>query len=178
LTCIAGLISGGKVYMGGDSAGVADWSMTVRADAKVFRKGEFVFGFTTSFRMGQLIAHAFTPPPVPKKRSELDRYMVVDFVDSVRALFKAGGFATTKDGSEQGGSFLVGVRGRLYHVASDYQVGLTADRLHAVGCGADLAIGALLVNGHLKPEARLRQALRAAERRSAGVRGPFRVVSV
>ena len=177
MTCVAGLVHKGRVFIGGDSAGVSGWSLSVRADAKVFRRGEFVFGFTTSFRMGQLLAHAFTAPPLPKKRAELDRYMVVDFIDAARTLFKGSGFAVAKDGREEGGEFLVGVRGRLFHVASDYQVGALADRLHAIGCGADVALGALLVTSGLAPERRIRTALMAAERCNNGVRGPFRIVS-
>ena len=41
MTCIVGLVHGGKVYMGGDSAGVGGYCLTVRADEKVFRNGEF-----------------------------------------------------------------------------------------------------------------------------------------
>ena len=56
MTCIVGLIDGRRVWMGGDSAGVSGLDITVRADAKVFRNGDFLIGFTSSFRMGQLLA--------------------------------------------------------------------------------------------------------------------------
>jgi hypothetical protein len=51
MTCIVGLVDGGRVWLGGDSAGVSGWDLTVRADRKVFRNGPYVMGFTTSFRM-------------------------------------------------------------------------------------------------------------------------------
>jgi hypothetical protein len=38
MTAIVGLVQAGSVYIGGDSAGVSGMSLTVRADAKVFRK--------------------------------------------------------------------------------------------------------------------------------------------
>jgi hypothetical protein len=52
VTAIVGLVHEGTVYIGGDSAGVSGYSMTVRADAKVFTVGPYLLGFTTSFRMG------------------------------------------------------------------------------------------------------------------------------
>lgn len=177
MTCIAGGAHWGRVYIGGDSAGVGGYELTVRRDVKVFRNGPFVLGFTSSFRMGQLLAHAFAPPPVPKKRGALERYMVVDFVDALRATLKERGWARKQAEQETGGTFLVGVAGRLFLVADDYQVGEARDGFDAVGCGSEAARGALFATAHLKPGARVRMALRAAERCSAGVRGPFLVVS-
>jgi len=57
MTCIVGLIDkeSKKIYMGGDSAGVANYSLSVRKDPKVFKRYGFIFGFTSSFRMGQLL---------------------------------------------------------------------------------------------------------------------------
>lgn len=83
MTCIAGIAQDGKVYICGDSAGSAGHDLAVRADRKVFVNGEFVMGFTTSFRMGQLIQYAFTPP---KRHPDKDvmAYMVTEFVDALR----------------------------------------------------------------------------------------------
>ncbi|WP_426730217.1 hypothetical protein [Myxococcus faecalis] len=177
MTCIAGVVARGRVYLGGDSAGVAGYELTVRADTKVFSTGPFLVGFTSSFRMGQVLRHAFSPPPLPKRPGALGRYMVVDFVDAVRAALKDKGWAAKQSEQELGGTFLVGVSGHLFRVESDYQVAESRDGFDAVGCGSEAARGALFAARHLKPEARVRMALRAAERFSAGVRGPFRVVS-
>lgn len=177
MTCIVGLVSGGRAWIGGDSAGCNGWRLDVRSDPKVFRVGQFVMGFTDSFRMGQLLAHALQPPTLPKLKRDLDRYMTVDFVDAVRSLFKEKGFMLTKDGQESGGAFMVGVAGRIYVVERDFQVGRFQDGMQAIGCGADIALGVLLATGGMKPEARIRMALRAAALRSAGVAAPFRVVS-
>ena len=61
MTCIVGLVHEGVVYIGGDSAGVAGLSLVVRAD-EMFRNGDFLMGFTTSFRMGQLLRYKLYPP--------------------------------------------------------------------------------------------------------------------
>lgn len=172
MTAIVGLVDAGSVYIGGDSAGVAGMSLTVRADAKVFRKKRYVFGFTTSFRMGQLIRYALEPP---KPVGETDRFMATTFIDAVRECLKAGGWAKKDSEREEGGTFLVGVRGRLFTVYEDYQVAEAADGYAAVGCGDELALGALFATATTRtpPQRRIEIALSAAERFSAGVRGPF-----
>ncbi|WP_026622563.1 ATP-dependent protease HslVU (ClpYQ) peptidase subunit (plasmid) [Ensifer sp. WSM1721] len=172
MTCIVGSIHNGSVHIGGDSAGVAGLSLTVRADRKVFRKQDFIFGFTTSFRMGQLLAHSFLPP---KRHPESDVYafMVTEFVDALRRCLKDGGYAQRHNEAERGGTFLVGYAGRLFKIDEDYQVGEPVDGFDACGCGYRIALGALFASSDSPPRERLEIALDAAERFSAGVRGPF-----
>lgn len=178
MTAIVGLAQDGKVYIGGDSAGVSGLSLSVRADTKVFQKGRYLFGFTTSFRMGQLIRHCLD---VPKpKGTDLEDFMATRFVDALRECLKTGGWARKENDREEGGTFLVGVRGQLFTIYDDYQVGRTADGFAAVGCGDEIALGALYATAgtDLKPRKRVKVALRAAERFSAGVRGPFVCMSI
>lgn len=172
MTCIVGIAQEGKVYIGGDSAGVAGYSLTVRADRKVFRNGEFVMGFTSSFRMGQLLMHKFSPPR-RHGSDDVYKFMVTEFIDSVRKCLKDGGYAEKHDEAERGGTFLVGHAGRLFKVEGDYQVGEPVVEYDACGCGEDLALGALFATPNRAPMDRLKTALEAAERFSAGVRGPF-----
>jgi hypothetical protein len=173
MTAIAGFCDKGTVWMGGDSAGVAGNDLTLRADPKVFRNGEFLFGFTTSFRMGQLIRFRFKPPVV-RECQDLFEYMATDFVDALRECLKVGGFAAKDKEREEGGTFLVGVRGRLFLVDSDYQIEEPLDQYEACGCGHPMVRGALFATqGMEDSRARIELALMAAERHSTGVRGPF-----
>lgn len=176
MTCIVGLKHAGKVLIGGDSAGVGGLDLSLRADQKVWAKDDYVFGFTTSFRMGQLLRYSLRPP----KRfpdADLMQFMVTDFVDAVRTCLKNGGFATKKEEGEIGGTFLVGTGGRLFRIDSDYQVGEMLGDFDACGCGESYAKGALFSNASLDPHQRVIQALAAAHAMSAGVRPPFTVVT-
>ena len=176
MTCIVGLVHEGVVYIGGDSAGVGGMSLTVRADEKVFRNGEFLMGFTTSFRMGQLLRYSLKPPR-RHPADDINQYMVVDFIDAVRECLKAGGYASKEKETEQGGTFLVGYSGHLFTVDSDYQVGIPEDGFAAVGSGQDIALGALFATqGQATPRDRVLTALRSAERFNTGVRGPFHIL--
>jgi len=177
MTCIVGLVADGRVHIGGDSAGVAGLDLRLRADLKVFKNDGFLFGFTSSFRMGQLLRYSLQ---IPKRHPDKDlmAYMATDFVDAVRNCLKNGGFATKSSEAEAGGTFLVGHAGRLFLIAGDYQVGESRGAYEACGCGESYACGALFANTALAPMDRVRQALAAAEAHSAGVRGPFHIESI
>ncbi|MDD3412612.1 MAG: hypothetical protein PHY47_01295 [Lachnospiraceae bacterium] len=172
MTCIVGLKHRGSVYIGGDSAGVGSYKIETRLDPKVHEVGPFLFGFTSSFRMGQLLGHSFKPPRHPKGMDTY-KFMVTLFIDAIRSCLKSGGYAKTNDGEESGGTFLVAYKGRLFTIYDDYQVAETADDFASVGCGEDIAKGAMFVNNHMPPAQRIISALTAASHFSSGVRGPF-----
>lgn len=175
MTCIVGLVDSGKVLIGADSVGIAGYDLCVRADQKVFKNGEFAFGFCGSFRMGQLLRYSFTPPR-RHPDTDLYKYMVTDFINEVRKTLKDGGFAEKKSEAEVGGFFLVSHAGRLFSIESDYQVGESSLPYNATGCGAPFALGSLYSSKGAAKN-RVLEALQCAEANSAGVRGPFHVVS-
>lgn len=174
MTVIAAFVEGDKIWMGGDSAGIAGLDLTVRADQKVFRNGPMLFGFTSSFRMGQLLRYSFEVPDHPEGMDTTE-YMSTVFINAVRKCLKDYGWASFEAGSEVGGKFLVGYRGQLFMIDSDYQVGIPSDGYDAVGCGGAFARGALFASPRLRGAKRIELALAAAERCSVGVRGPFHV---
>jgi 20S proteasome alpha/beta subunit len=175
MTCIVGIMHEGNVLIGGDSAGVSNYDITSRGDKKVFRNGDFIFGFTTSFRIGQILRYSFIPPTIPDW--DLERYMCSTFVDSIREVFKNKGFSETRNGAEKGGTLLVGVHGRLFTIHSDYQVGWDNTPYVSVGCGSHYALGSLYTTHNLDmtPEEKLIVALNAANNFSAGVCPPYHI---
>ncbi len=173
MTVIVGLVDNGVVYMGGDSAGVAGLSISVRADEKVFINSQFLLGFTSSFRMGQILRYEFVPPQQVIDQDDM-QFMVVSFVGAVRGCFSKHGFGSMADKSSNvGGTFLVGYRGNLYMIGNDFQVGKCHTNYDAVGCGKDLALGSLYSTTKLKARDRVKIALEAANQFSAGVSPPY-----
>lgn len=180
MTCIVGVETKGGVWIGGDSATIAGWSIELTGRPKVFRVGEFLIGVAGSPRVSGLLRHAFNPPPVPKKSKRLDGYMVTKFVPALRAVL--GEAAAEKrqhdvagiDGSSH---IMVGVRGRLIEVQSDYQVTYMQAGYGAIGCADEVALGALHALSNAAPQREPRElvlaALEAAQAHNIGVRGPF-----
>ena len=173
-TCIVGLESDGNVYIGGDSAGVAGYARSVRVDEKVFIKGRMIFGFTSSFRMGQILRYSFNPPAQTITQGDYE-YLCGSWVDALVTCLKDKGYAKVNNNEVSGGTFLLGFNGALYRVEGDFQVGRRVEPYDACGCADQLALGALAVleGKHIGPEEKVRRALEIAERFSAGVKGPF-----
>jgi ATP-dependent protease HslVU (ClpYQ) peptidase subunit len=180
MTCIAAIaLPSGETWVGGDSAGTNTSSQqTIHVDPKVFfvrneSGDEFLFGCSTSFRMMQLLQYVFKPPRYDG--GDLHRYMVAEFVEAVRSVLKSGGFARKEAEREQGGKFLVGFRGHLFLIDSDYQVAEANCGYNAIGSGGDLAIGSLYTTEKqdISPEKRLTIALQAAAYHNSDVREPF-----
>ena len=180
MTCIAGIVSKNTVYIGGDSAGVSGDSIRRRKDVKVFElaNGSMVLGFTTSFRMGQLLRYGFKVPLHPEDMDDME-YLCTKFVDAIRKRFKDGGWLERKNDMECGGTFLLGYRGKLFYVGSDFQVGESVDGYDAVGSGKEIAIGALAALANMDditPEDKIIMSLEASEKFNSGVSSPFNIV--
>lgn len=176
MTCIVAVEYRGKVHMGGDAAGSNGQTIAIMTEPKVFRRGRFVIGYTTSFRMGQLLQHTLKAPPLSAEWADnLPGFMVTKFIPAVRKCLSDGGYLKRSDEVIKGGTFLVGVKGELYVVESDMQVGRVADGYYAVGSGSELALGSMHTTrlDDLTPQARLLAALSAAEHHATGVAGPF-----
>lgn len=174
MTCIIGYATEAHVYIGADSAAVNGWTVRPTNMPKVFRLDPFLIGYTTSFRMGQILQHHLSVAP---QEDESDvRYMVVTFAESVRACLKEYGYAVINDNQERGGQFLVGYKGHLYCIESDYQVGEAAEGFDACGSGTDFALGAMQALEHLPPRERIRTALEISAQFCGSVLAPFRVL--
>ncbi len=172
MTCIVGIEQDGVVYMGGDSAAVGGWQGMSTSIPKVFRVGGLLFGYTSSFRMGQIIQHHLTPPAHDDGNSPIE-YLVKQLIPEIRRLFSAHGYMGKDAERENGGVFLVGYRGELYRVDADFQVIRYCSGFAAVGSGEEYALGVLFHTAGDKPLDRMRDALKAAEFFCIGVMGPF-----
>lgn len=193
MTCIVAVTDGETVVMGGDSAGTGGKELRLRADSKVFCTQGYVIGYTTSYRMGQLLRYVIDlpKPPLDQPPEELHGFLVTEFVPIMRGAFSEHGFAKTGQfsspwdpnvmevGQELGGLFLLGVDGQIFEMGNDYQVGQPKAPYSAVGSGAIAALGALHAleaNEELTLHERVRMALAASESYCTLVRRPFRLV--
>jgi ATP-dependent protease HslVU (ClpYQ) peptidase subunit len=174
VTCVVALKDAGAVWMGADSAGASGHFHATRADPKIYRVGTMVIGFTSSFRMGQLLGHRLVlpthHPDIP-----VERWMSTEFIDAVRECLKAGGWAEKDKDKEAGGHFLAVYRGRIFELWDDYQVAERVEPYNAVGSGFDLPLGSLYTSEGLiaEPRDRVLKALEAASRFCTTVRAPF-----
>jgi hypothetical protein len=181
MTCIVGFADAIKktVTIGGDSAASCENSIRIRKDSKVFQNGEFLIGCTTSFRMIQLLQYSFTPPEI--KDMDLYKYMCTVFITEIRKVFMDNGFMEkTTNGGELGGDFLVGIQGRLFEIQEDFQVAEFLNGMASIGCGNEIAMGALHILNEIDGRApfKVLKALETSAVYSLGVAPPFTVLTV
>jgi|SRR5579863_1986395 len=181
MTCVVGLVEGGVIYMGADSlASEAKGTAIVgRADEKVFINDDVIMGFCGSFRVGQLLRHAFEVPKKPKQHDDDMAYMVIDFIDALRTLQKEKGSMKKEDEEEtHPAGILVGYNGNLYAIDEDFDVGRPLENYYAMGAGSQVAFGAMYAtkDAGLDPKKRITMALEAATQYDAACRGPYTIL--
>ena len=142
---------------------------------KVFRVGEFLIAYTSSFRMGQILQYHLEVRHQQDGETD-ERYMVVAFVEAVRKCLKEQGYSRIESNQEQGGCFLVGYRGRLYSVYGDFQINSSITGVAAFGAGQEYALGAMsALESYLPPLDRIQKALQISAQLSCAVFEPFYV---
>jgi len=179
MTCIVGIATKTGTLIAGDSLASNWYTQTRRTDRKVFKLGDHVaVGFTSSYRMGQIIRYHVTAPSLRDAEGEwIDafEYAVKYLIPEVRTRLKEHGFTKVENSVEEGGRFVLGIRDRVFIVDSDFQVGESTDGYVAAGSGEEVALGVLYHTRAEKDSAaeRAEAAIRAAEYHSRGVGGPI-----
>jgi ATP-dependent protease HslVU (ClpYQ) peptidase subunit len=171
MSCIVGVVSGGKVYMGGDSAGVnSQEHLQLETAAKVFTSGQhLIIGMAGSPLASQKIRYADI---LESWVSDAHKTMSKVVIPSLEYHLKDLEF-----------DMLVGLGGRLFHVYSNFQFAEEQIGFDAAGSGAQVARGAMYSMYHLSPSQDwwngkcLNMALDAASRFCSGVRGPYTILS-
>jgi ATP-dependent protease HslVU (ClpYQ) peptidase subunit len=180
MTCIVALKHGDKIFMGADSAAFKDDEVIDRADKKVFRLGEFLIGFSGSFRVGQIVQWGFNPPKYNSDRSIM-HYMVCDFVDQLRNTLDCRGALLKDDkGDNFDADLVVAFRGNIFTIEADFNVSLKVGDYTSSGSGTPYALGALYIlkDLNMSPEEKVRAALLASSNYCPSVREPFNILSV
>ena len=176
MTCIVGLVNNLGVWIGADSASIDSyWTVSNRKDKKIFQNSKFLIGYTTSFRMGQLLYCANLNIEHPPKMNNF-MFMVSKFIPVVKKSLQDGDWEKKQDNRAEGGEFLVGYKGELYQIDTDFQV-QWCKKYSAAGCGEQVALGSLYSTRDIVDDGpgRLKMALQAAAAHNCGVRTPFTV---
>ncbi len=184
MTCIAAVAApDGVVWMGGDSAGVSNdsvYGLGIGTEPKIWENEGILFGGSGSFRVSQVIRWQMNVPQYNPEAEPLE-YLTGALMTAMRDVLREHGSLTTweEDSTESiDGNLLLGFCGQVYEVYEDFGVGQLVHGYGSIGCGYSIAAGSLAATEHfdVKPRKRIKMALEAAERHSAGVRGPMTII--
>jgi ATP-dependent protease HslVU (ClpYQ) peptidase subunit len=145
MTCIVGIEFEGRVYLGGDVQGSSDNNKVVHTQPKVFNKNGVIFGYTTSYRFGQILEHNLPAQIVPRDDKEIYRWLVCVLIPQIRETLDSFGY-------EGGGTCLIGISNQLWSMQDDFSVLRSVTGYTACGSGVEYALGALFTyvkNNHL-----------------------------
>jgi ATP-dependent protease HslVU (ClpYQ) peptidase subunit len=136
MTCIVGMEYQGSVILAGDIQGTGWNSKVVHTQPKVFALGGVGFGYTTSYRFGQIIEHAMKAPVVPDAKDQVYRWLITVLIPDIAEALKKANF-------EGGGNCLIGVKGQLWELQPDFSVIRSTLGYAAVGSGTEYALGSM-----------------------------------
>jgi len=185
MTCIVGVKTDEGIFIGGDSFGGNEHMAGVYKTPKVFgkpkvgRTSAMVFGFTTSWRMGQILQ---TMPDIrkPSEKSDIE-FLITDWVDMIREHMAVAGFGQNESGREEAGAFLLGYNNNIYEIDPDYSVIEPLYNYVVTGSGVLSAYGSLATTEVMKKvsaQDRILAALSAAEVHEHYVRRPFNIIGI
>ena len=183
MTCIIGLLTKDKIYIGSDR--LASSSGTGKkyheAGKKLWKKGsEMIFGAAGSVRGAQLLAYATTIPPI-KVGQSIDEYLIIDFTRAMKEALAIGGELHAKHGIElHFNHFILGYKGRLFTFFNDMGFLEVTDKYTSVGSGSPYALGSLYSteSEEMNPKERIELALETAQYYNAYVEGPYDIMSI
>lgn len=141
MTAVAGFTKNGIVYMAADSLASSESHTSVVVGSKLIKRDEFLFGYTTNFRFGDILRYIFVPP-TRESQCPVTEYMVKYFIPALRTCLEEQKYTDNTPKSESG-NFLVGYQGHLFEVQSDYSVIESADGYASVGSGFQYCLGAM-----------------------------------
>lgn len=169
----------GIVWMAADSLGSnSNGDRYIRKDKKIFKKDGYLIGYTSSYRMGQIIEHKAKLPELPlNNRGNIH---IVKVIDAIAESLYNNNYTMEKDNRHYGGEFIIGWHGRLYCIQSDFQYSTTAINYMCCGAGEDFGLGALHTAQKLKGSNEIEAllyAMRAGTKHNCFVAPPFIVMN-
>jgi ATP-dependent protease HslVU (ClpYQ) peptidase subunit len=182
MTCIIGYKDqkNSCVYIGADSLGSNSYTKTVRNDPKFFHyTKDIIFGFTTSYRMGQLIMYAdnlFSEINIHDKEFFTHKNLVTKFIPNLIKLYKEN----EDDNIDKNGTFILATFDKLWKIYDNFQVQESLDNFVSCGSGEELALGALYAlqkNDNYSIVEKIVIGLESAEKFSCSVQRPFHIIN-
>jgi ATP-dependent protease HslVU (ClpYQ) peptidase subunit len=169
MSTVVGLIQDGNVYIGTDSrASTEDGEIKPIVVKKMFKNKGYTIAFVGSVRAGQILYPRYFSPPDD----------IWEFPDAIRHLAEEKGTLSIGDRQESliGCNYLFVKDGKLYEMMMDFQM-LEIEDFSVLGSGSYYANGSLYTtrNMTIHPKERVRLALEAAAKFSAGTGPPFHI---
>jgi len=144
MTIIIGYKEDGKVTIAGDTQASNGFRKSQRVDGKTFTVHGISYGFTSSYRMGQILKYHMPEVYAKDRDEDTFKYVVNSLVPQFKSVLANNGFNGDYDSHNTvGGTFLIALDGKLFCIHNDFQVAEPLEDYYAIGCGEAFALGSL-----------------------------------
>ena len=179
MTCIVGLISNNKLYMGSDSQCTNGNQILPTSREKIFTIGNLTLGTAGDVRFNNIIKYYLDVPYHHNDISDME-YICTEFLGNLRSAIEGQKFSEEKDNVSSIPNYcelLVAYKNTLYAIWYDYSV-VDFSEYYAIGSGSDFALGSLETTKQLgiDPKERIELALGAACKFNVNCALPFNIV--
>ena len=108
------------VVMAGDWQATGNYIKQNVTKSKIFSHSNLLFGYTATFRFGQLVEHCLNNNTLipPSNASDNYKWLVVTFVPALIKTLESNRY----DASLKGVGLLIGINGEVWEVQSDFSV--------------------------------------------------------
>lgn len=171
MSCVIGYVGNDRIVIGADSC-ISSGYMYHKANyKKIFRKGDMYIGVVGRTRTAQIIENLFVAPARTVDTSPV-AYITGEFIRALRECVK-------ENDDDLWFTVMLVYGGKLYTIDSDFSI-LESPSFHAIGSGADFALGALSVLSEVdvSPERRVEVALEISARHAIHVAQPWQILSI
>jgi len=171
MSCVVGIKSKDRIYIGGDSFASSDGDIREIINPKVFRNKHILIGFCGSLISGQLLTPKLWTPPtdIPLLSLSIKKHLE-DHDCTVDA-----DADTTKYSHA---NFLIAFKGTLIQIYADFSVSEFKEDYTAIGSGKHFALGSLYETKHLNPKIRIKKAIQCASYFRGDVGGKIIIKSI
>ena len=143
LTTLAAIQGKGWCVIAADAQFVDDTRsyVTPKAAGKIFKTKGYIIGICGELRPLQIIQHHMVfSEPTRSEPAELDKFMAVDFIPSLREALKSEEYIWDKDTAW---TIMVAVKGTIYLIDQDLTWTRDERGMYGEGTGGDVALGVL-----------------------------------
>jgi len=183
MTCIVGLKTPTRLYMGADSLFTSGDSAFYNKESKVFGRDGYLIGVTGSLRVSQILQFhkdsLVSPLGIPQK--DLFGFLCSEFIPLLIETLDKSHYLSSEDGlRKMDGIILLGTHGRLFTIWQNFQVMEYPEEFSVVGSGQYEAQGSLMTTKKydIPPKERIRLAIKAAIHYNATVGGDIVIKSI
>lgn len=151
MTCIMAIeTSDDNVVIAGDYLGSNGFTKTLYSGSKIFRHSNMLFGYTSTFRFGQIIECILDDNTLypPQKKEDTYSWLIRTFIPKLKKVLKDEDY-------NSGGSAILVVNSQVWALQSDFSVLRADSGVYSVGSGEYHATSSLLtqiaINGGKLP---------------------------